>query len=203
MGGEDAESDKIKHCSSQNKAYKEKGEDPKLWGILLFGLIGATATTVAVSQLRRSVDWVFSQGMVEGNLFSWKVSIVFYENCFSAIVFDCCIVELLYGSIVSIFMPQNSHNHLREEVLFEHPSRRNHGEGSEISTKGAMRAGGSMVLVLITSTPSEMTGIGRLKHNIEMTGIGRLKDNMEIKEPISGNPKDIVGAISYHITTQF
>ncbi|XP_039031127.1 uncharacterized protein LOC120165744 [Hibiscus syriacus] len=61
MGGEDAESDKIKHCSSQNKAYKEKGEDPKLWGILLFGLIGATATTVAVSQLRRSVDWVFSQ----------------------------------------------------------------------------------------------------------------------------------------------
>ncbi|KAE8715623.1 putative DNA binding protein [Hibiscus syriacus] len=59
MGGEDAESDKSR--SSQNRAYKGKGEDPKLWGILLFGLIGATATTVAVSQLRRSVDWIFSQ----------------------------------------------------------------------------------------------------------------------------------------------
>ncbi|MED6130723.1 hypothetical protein PIB30_003299 [Stylosanthes scabra] len=41
---------------------KDKGEeDPKLWGILLFGLIGATATTFAVGQLRRTVDWFYSQ----------------------------------------------------------------------------------------------------------------------------------------------
>ncbi|GMI82723.1 hypothetical protein like AT4G07990 [Hibiscus trionum] len=61
MGGEDAESDKGKQWSSQNRAYKGKEEDPKLWGLFLFGLIGATATTAAVCQLRRSVDWVFAQ----------------------------------------------------------------------------------------------------------------------------------------------
>ncbi|KAL4280154.1 hypothetical protein GQ457_03G034920 [Hibiscus cannabinus] len=61
MGGEDAESDKGKQLPSQNRAYKGKEEDPKLWGLFLFGLIGATATTMAVSQLRRSVDWVFTQ----------------------------------------------------------------------------------------------------------------------------------------------
>lgn len=47
-----------------NKApdnHKEKEEDMKIWGILLFGLIGATATTAAVTQLRRTVDWVYSQ----------------------------------------------------------------------------------------------------------------------------------------------
>ncbi|KAK8692458.1 hypothetical protein V6N13_075917 [Hibiscus sabdariffa] len=61
MGGEDAESDKGKQWTSQNRAYKGKEEDPKLWGLFLFGLIGATATTMAVCQLRRSVDWVFTQ----------------------------------------------------------------------------------------------------------------------------------------------
>ncbi|KHG13195.1 Chaperone DnaJ [Gossypium arboreum] len=61
MGGEDADSDKSKQWSSPNRAYKGKEEDPKLWGLFLFGLIGATATTFAVSQLRRSVDWMFAQ----------------------------------------------------------------------------------------------------------------------------------------------
>lgn len=30
-------------------ADKDKGEDAKLWGVFLFGLIGASATTLAVS----------------------------------------------------------------------------------------------------------------------------------------------------------
>lgn len=30
-------------------AEKDKGGDPKLWGVILFGLIGATVTTFAVS----------------------------------------------------------------------------------------------------------------------------------------------------------
>ncbi|KAL8130563.1 hypothetical protein V2J09_019718 [Rumex salicifolius] len=38
----------------------EKEEGMKLWGIVIFGLIGATVTTFAVGQLRRTVDW-FSQ----------------------------------------------------------------------------------------------------------------------------------------------
>ncbi|GAB4852415.1 hypothetical protein Ancab_016609 [Ancistrocladus abbreviatus] len=39
----------------------EKQEGTKLWGIFLFGLIGATATTFAVGQLRRTVEWVYQQ----------------------------------------------------------------------------------------------------------------------------------------------
>lgn len=34
---------------NHNEPYQEKAEDMKLWGVFLFGLIGATATTFAVS----------------------------------------------------------------------------------------------------------------------------------------------------------
>ncbi|KAF7817411.1 dnaJ-like protein subfamily C member 7-like protein [Senna tora] len=44
-----------------NEPYQEKAEDMKLWGVFLFGLIGATATTFAVGQLRRTVDWFYAQ----------------------------------------------------------------------------------------------------------------------------------------------
>lgn len=43
-----------------NKDNKEKDET-KLWGILLFGFIGATVTTAAVMQLRNSINFVYSQ----------------------------------------------------------------------------------------------------------------------------------------------
>uniref|UniRef100_A0A803Q9G9 J domain-containing protein n=1 Tax=Cannabis sativa TaxID=3483 RepID=A0A803Q9G9_CANSA len=56
--------------SSPNKPYEEK-EGMKLWGVLLFGLVGATATTFAVGQLRRTVDWVYSQLMNRSSQ-SWK-----------------------------------------------------------------------------------------------------------------------------------
>lgn len=36
----------------QNRAYQDKDGDMKLWGIVVFGLIGATVTTLAVSLLR-------------------------------------------------------------------------------------------------------------------------------------------------------
>ncbi|XP_060199280.1 uncharacterized protein LOC132627738 isoform X1 [Lycium barbarum] len=42
------------------KHYEEKDE-MKLWGIFVFALIGATATTFAVTQLRSTVDFVYSQ----------------------------------------------------------------------------------------------------------------------------------------------
>ncbi|MCE2055765.1 hypothetical protein HAX54_043357 [Datura stramonium] len=42
------------------KPYQEK-EEMKLWGIIVFALIGATATTFAVTQLRSTVDFVYSQ----------------------------------------------------------------------------------------------------------------------------------------------
>ncbi|KAL5707196.1 hypothetical protein ACHQM5_025277 [Ranunculus cassubicifolius] len=49
-----------------NKPYNNNNTDKddegmRLWGILLFGLIGATATTFAVGQLRRTVDWFYVQ----------------------------------------------------------------------------------------------------------------------------------------------
>nr|GLL48974.1 uncharacterized protein LOC109153259 isoform X1 [Ipomoea trifida] len=39
----------------------EGGEDTMLWRVLVFGLIGASATTIAASKLRGTVDWVYSQ----------------------------------------------------------------------------------------------------------------------------------------------
>lgn len=54
MGTEKAGSD------NGEKPYQEKDE-MKLWGIFVFALIGATATTFAVTQLRSTVDFVYSQ----------------------------------------------------------------------------------------------------------------------------------------------
>ncbi|CAA0840727.1 Chaperone DnaJ-domain superfamily protein [Striga hermonthica] len=45
----------------QNRGYREKEEEMRLWGILIFGLIGATVTTFAVTQLRSTVDWISLQ----------------------------------------------------------------------------------------------------------------------------------------------
>ncbi|KAJ4845180.1 hypothetical protein Tsubulata_013704 [Turnera subulata] len=64
MGGEDVNRSKDSNWRSPNKQPHQEendGEKMKLWGILIFGLIGATATTFAVHQLRRTVDWVYSQ----------------------------------------------------------------------------------------------------------------------------------------------
>ncbi|RZC15061.1 hypothetical protein D0Y65_008793 [Glycine soja] len=47
-------------------AEKDKGNDNnKIWGAILFGFIGATVTTFAVGQLRRSAEWFYTQS-------SWK-----------------------------------------------------------------------------------------------------------------------------------
>ncbi|PIA25283.1 hypothetical protein AQUCO_12000023v1 [Aquilegia coerulea] len=40
---------------------EEEVEGMRVWGILLFGLIGATATTLAVGQLRSTVNWFYTQ----------------------------------------------------------------------------------------------------------------------------------------------
>ncbi|GKV20014.1 hypothetical protein SLEP1_g30195 [Rubroshorea leprosula] len=61
MGGEDSDRNKNGQWSSPSKPSRGKEDEPKLWGILLFGLIGATATTFAVGQLRRTVDWFYTQ----------------------------------------------------------------------------------------------------------------------------------------------
>ncbi|KAG2698879.1 hypothetical protein I3760_07G168300 [Carya illinoinensis] len=58
MAGDDDKPNKDNPLPSPNQ---EKVEDMKLWGIFLFGLIGATATTFAVGQLRRTVDWFYVQ----------------------------------------------------------------------------------------------------------------------------------------------
>lgn len=48
MAGDDGKPNKDNPWPSPNK---EKVEDMKLWGIFLFGLIGASATTLAVSNI--------------------------------------------------------------------------------------------------------------------------------------------------------
>lgn len=51
-----------------NGAYhRKREEDMRLWGILIFGIIGATVTTLAVGQLRRSADWFYSQSSFRGS----------------------------------------------------------------------------------------------------------------------------------------
>ncbi|CAK8568401.1 unnamed protein product [Lathyrus sativus] len=39
-------------------ARNDESEDPKLWGAVLFGLIGATATTLVFGQLRKTAEWL-------------------------------------------------------------------------------------------------------------------------------------------------
>ncbi|KAL5777538.1 hypothetical protein ACOSP7_010464 [Xanthoceras sorbifolium] len=53
MGGEDAEKNKDNPWPSPNRPYQGK-DDVKLWSILLFGLIGATATTFALTRSQSS-----------------------------------------------------------------------------------------------------------------------------------------------------
>ncbi|KAG5048236.1 hypothetical protein AAZX31_04G047700 [Glycine max] len=52
-------------------AEKDKGNDNnKIWGAILFGFIGATVTTFAVGQLRRSAEWFYTQ--LSRTQSSWK-----------------------------------------------------------------------------------------------------------------------------------
>ncbi|KAI3758491.1 hypothetical protein L6452_06055 [Arctium lappa] len=51
-------------ATQQNRPHhrnKKEEDEMGLWGILLFGLIGATATTLAVGHMRQTVDWFYSQ----------------------------------------------------------------------------------------------------------------------------------------------
>ncbi|WOK92256.1 hypothetical protein Cni_G00947 [Canna indica] len=41
--------------------WEEREHASRAWGALLFALIGATVTTVAVIQLRRTVDWLYTE----------------------------------------------------------------------------------------------------------------------------------------------
>ncbi|KAK4571814.1 hypothetical protein RGQ29_030283 [Quercus rubra] len=74
MSGEDGNKrNKDKAWPSPNKPYEDnKEENMKIWGIFLFGIIGATATTFAVGQLRRTVDWFYVQ--LNRSQSSWKGS---------------------------------------------------------------------------------------------------------------------------------
>ncbi|KAG6438071.1 hypothetical protein SASPL_103005 [Salvia splendens] len=58
----------------QTSGCQDKDGDMKLWGIVVFGLIGATVTTLAVTQLRRTADWVYSQACekLSSSQSAWK-----------------------------------------------------------------------------------------------------------------------------------
>ncbi|KAL2346511.1 hypothetical protein Fmac_000511 [Flemingia macrophylla] len=51
-------------------ADKDKDKNTRLWGALLFGFIGASVTTFAVGQLRRTVEWFYYQ--MSRTQSSWK-----------------------------------------------------------------------------------------------------------------------------------
>ncbi|WCJ35601.1 Chaperone DnaJ-domain superfamily protein [Euphorbia peplus] len=57
MGGNGKDDDN-RNKETPRKPYED---DMKLWGVFLFGLIGATVTTFAVGQLRRTADWFYTQ----------------------------------------------------------------------------------------------------------------------------------------------
>ncbi|KAK9946340.1 hypothetical protein M0R45_011809 [Rubus argutus] len=61
MSGDDDNRKRSSQWPSPERPYQAKEEDMKVWGVLLFGFVGATATTLAVFQLRRTVDWVYTQ----------------------------------------------------------------------------------------------------------------------------------------------
>ncbi|KAJ7958297.1 Chaperone protein DnaJ [Quillaja saponaria] len=61
MKGDDVNQGKDNPWKPPNRPNQEKEQDMKLWGVFLFGLIGATVTTFAVGQLRRTADWFYSQ----------------------------------------------------------------------------------------------------------------------------------------------
>uniref|UniRef100_A0A0D9VYI5 J domain-containing protein n=1 Tax=Leersia perrieri TaxID=77586 RepID=A0A0D9VYI5_9ORYZ len=46
---------------SKEQEQEQEQRPSKAWGILIFGLIGATTATFAVAQVRRSFDWVYTQ----------------------------------------------------------------------------------------------------------------------------------------------
>lgn len=49
MSGDDDNRKRSSQWPSPERPYQAKEEDMKVWGILLFGFVGATATTLAVS----------------------------------------------------------------------------------------------------------------------------------------------------------
>ncbi|CAA2955501.1 Chaperone -domain superfamily isoform 1 [Olea europaea subsp. europaea] len=59
-------------ADKRNRGYQDRQEDRRLWGILIFGLIGATTTVFAVTQLRTTVDWIYTQ--LNRSQSSWKCS---------------------------------------------------------------------------------------------------------------------------------
>ncbi|GJN23454.1 hypothetical protein PR202_gb11103 [Eleusine coracana subsp. coracana] len=59
--------------SSSTSAWKEQERRPsKAWGIIIFGLIGATTATFAISQVRRSMDWFYTQLSKVQTTSSWR-----------------------------------------------------------------------------------------------------------------------------------
>ncbi|XP_031480282.1 uncharacterized protein LOC116250638 [Nymphaea colorata] len=52
----------------------ERERKMRLWGILIFGVIGATATTYAVTQLRRTIGWFYTQLSRPSSNTSWSSS---------------------------------------------------------------------------------------------------------------------------------
>jgi hypothetical protein len=69
---------------------KDNSDDPKIWGAVLFGLIGATATTLVVSF---SDSFFFSQS-IKRTIFAFDYNFFLISN-FSSVRFG----KLLNGSL--------------------------------------------------------------------------------------------------------
>ncbi|KAL8494624.1 hypothetical protein ACS0TY_025456 [Phlomoides rotata] len=57
---EDDKRKKANPFEQANRGNPDKEEEMKLWGIIIFGLVGATFTTLAITRLRRSAAWAYT-----------------------------------------------------------------------------------------------------------------------------------------------
>ncbi|AQK63207.1 Chaperone DnaJ-domain superfamily protein [Zea mays] len=50
-----------RHSSGAGASREQERRPSKAWGILIFGLIGVTTASFAITQVRKSMDWFYTQ----------------------------------------------------------------------------------------------------------------------------------------------
>ncbi|XP_073224959.1 uncharacterized protein [Cicer arietinum] len=118
----------------KKEADKDKIEDdPKLWGVLLFGLIGATATTLVFGQLRKTVEW-FSVQVIHLLLFYYFLVIKFVTVACSASTISAALLVYSVKKVdlgrERIRRMQNVFNRERNKYKRGYESWREHGAGA-------------------------------------------------------------------------
>ncbi|WVZ60422.1 hypothetical protein U9M48_010445 [Paspalum notatum var. saurae] len=61
MARQPQENKSDRHSGAAGASREQEWRPSKAWGIVIFGIIGATTATFAITQVRRSVDWFYTQ----------------------------------------------------------------------------------------------------------------------------------------------